>query len=72
MSALKADTHLWTKGQTSWAGEGICRVKIKTSRDPGADPERLSAVRKEMGDGPELFTDANGALTRKSALYWAT
>ncbi len=38
-------------------------MKIKTSRDPSADPGRLSAVRKEAGDGVELFTDANGALT---------
>jgi L-alanine-DL-glutamate epimerase-like enolase superfamily enzyme len=28
-------------------------------------------VRKEIGDAPELFTDANGALGRKQALYWA-
>lgn len=55
----------------SWAAEGIGRMKIKTSRDPAKDPERLSAVRKEVGDGPELFTDANGALSRKGALYWA-
>ena len=56
---------------SSWVSEGIGRVKIKTSRDPSADPERLTAVRKEAGDGVELFTDANGALTRKAALYWA-
>ena len=56
----------------SWAAEGLPRMKIKTSRDPSADPQRLSWVRKEAGDGVELFTDANGALTRKSALYWAT
>ena len=55
----------------SWAAEGIGRMKIKTSRDPAADPERLSAVRKEVGAGPELFADANGALSRKAALYWA-
>jgi L-alanine-DL-glutamate epimerase-like enolase superfamily enzyme len=54
-----------------WAAEGMPRMKIKTSRDPSADPERLSAVRKEAGDGVELFTDANGALSRKDALYWA-
>jgi L-alanine-DL-glutamate epimerase-like enolase superfamily enzyme len=60
-----------TSQVASWAAEGIPRMKIKTSRDPGADPERLSAVRKEVGDGPELFTDANGALSRKAALYWA-
>jgi L-alanine-DL-glutamate epimerase-like enolase superfamily enzyme len=56
---------------SSWASEGIGRMKIKTSRDPAADPERLTAVRKEAGDGVELFTDANGALSRKAALYWA-
>jgi L-alanine-DL-glutamate epimerase-like enolase superfamily enzyme len=55
----------------SWAAEGIPRMKIKTSRDPAADPQRLSWVRKEVGDGPELFADANGALSRKTALYWA-
>jgi L-alanine-DL-glutamate epimerase-like enolase superfamily enzyme len=46
-------------------------MKIKTSRDPATDPERLSVVRREAGDGVELFTDANGALSRKAALYWA-
>jgi L-alanine-DL-glutamate epimerase-like enolase superfamily enzyme len=56
---------------TGWASAGIPRMKIKTSRDPAADPERLSTVRKEAGDGVELFTDANGALSRKAALYWA-
>jgi L-alanine-DL-glutamate epimerase-like enolase superfamily enzyme len=55
----------------SWAAQGIPRMKVKTSRDPDADPARLTAVRKEVGDGPELFTDANGALNRKAALYWA-
>lgn len=54
-----------------WAAQGIGRMKLKTSRDPRADPERLTAVRKEVGDGVELFTDANGALSRKAALYWA-
>jgi L-alanine-DL-glutamate epimerase-like enolase superfamily enzyme len=28
-------------------------------------------VRKAVGDEPEIFTDANGALGRKQALYWA-
>jgi L-alanine-DL-glutamate epimerase-like enolase superfamily enzyme len=60
------------RGQfAGWAAEGIGRMKLKTSRDPHTDPERLTAVRKEVGDGVELFTDANGALSRKAALYWA-
>jgi L-alanine-DL-glutamate epimerase-like enolase superfamily enzyme len=56
---------------SQWASAGLPRMKIKTSRDPDADPQRLAAVRKEAGDGTELFTDANGALSRKAALYWA-
>jgi L-alanine-DL-glutamate epimerase-like enolase superfamily enzyme len=60
-----------TSQVSSWVSEGLGRVKIKTSRDPAADPDRLAAVRKEAGDSVELFTDANGALNRKSALYWA-
>lgn len=60
-----------TEQFAGWTAQGIPRMKLKTSRDPSADPERLSAVRKEVGNGPELFTDANGALSRKAALYWA-
>ena len=56
---------------TEWGRAGIPRMKLKTSRDPDADPGRLSAVRKAVGDDPELFADANGALSRKNALYWA-
>lgn len=54
-----------------WVDQGIPRVKIKTSRHPEEDPARLAAVRKAIGDDAELFCDANGALTRKQALYWA-
>ena len=54
-----------------WVELGIPRVKIKTSREPDRDPERLSACRSAIGDKPVLMTDANGALTRKEALYWA-
>ncbi|WP_225813614.1 enolase C-terminal domain-like protein [Streptomyces spinosus] len=54
-----------------WVEQGIPRVKLKTSRKPEDDPRRLDALRKALGDGPEIFTDANGALGRKQALYWA-
>ncbi len=56
---------------TGWVDQGIGRVKLKTSRHPGQDPARLSAVRAAIGDQPELFTDANGALAGKQALAWA-
>jgi L-alanine-DL-glutamate epimerase-like enolase superfamily enzyme len=54
-----------------WVGQGINRVKIKTSRDPQRDPSRLTAARAAIGEDTELFVDANGALGRKQALYWA-
>jgi L-alanine-DL-glutamate epimerase-like enolase superfamily enzyme len=54
-----------------WVGQGIPRVKLKTSRHPEQDAHRLSAVRSAIGDQPALFTDANGGLTRKQALAWA-
>ncbi|MFC8570287.1 enolase C-terminal domain-like protein [Streptomyces sp. NPDC057245] len=56
---------------SGWVEQGIGRVKLKTSRVPEDDPRRLTAVRRAVGDGPELFADANGALGRKEALYWA-
>ncbi|WP_324788463.1 enolase C-terminal domain-like protein [Streptomyces sp. H51] len=60
-----------TEQLAGWVGQGIPRVKLKTSRDPGRDPKRLTAVRRAIGDEPEILTDANGALERKEALYWA-
>ncbi|MFI1714957.1 enolase C-terminal domain-like protein [Streptomyces litmocidini] len=60
-----------TEQLAGWADQGIPRLKLKTSREPERDPRRLTAVRKAIGDEVELFTDANGALSRKEALYWA-
>jgi L-alanine-DL-glutamate epimerase-like enolase superfamily enzyme len=54
-----------------WVQQGIPRIKVKTSRVPDEDPSRLAACRDEVGDQPVLMADANGALTRKEALYWA-
>jgi L-alanine-DL-glutamate epimerase-like enolase superfamily enzyme len=54
-----------------WADSGIPRVKMKLGRDPGADPQRLDAVREAIGADTELFVDANGAFGRKCALAWA-
>lgn len=54
-----------------WVEQGIPRVKLKTSRHPEQDPRRLAAVRDAIGDEALLLTDANGALTRKQAIYWA-
>jgi L-alanine-DL-glutamate epimerase-like enolase superfamily enzyme len=54
-----------------WVQQGIPRVKMKTSRHPDQDPARLAAVRRAIGDETDLLTDANGAYSRKKALYWA-
>ncbi|MFI8949903.1 enolase C-terminal domain-like protein [Streptomyces sp. NPDC053750] len=56
---------------SGWVEQGIDRVKLKTSREPEEDPRRLTAVRRAVGDEPDVFADANGALGRKAALYWA-
>ena len=54
-----------------WAAQGIPRVKMKVGREPEKDPDRIGTAREAIGDGVELFVDANGAYTRKQALYWA-
>ncbi len=54
-----------------WAAAGMGSVKMKAGRDPAADAHRLAVARKAIGDDTVLFVDANGAYTRKQALYWA-
>jgi L-alanine-DL-glutamate epimerase-like enolase superfamily enzyme len=54
-----------------WVEQGIPRVKMKVSREPERDPERLDAARQAIGDESELYFDSNGALGRKQALGWA-
>ena len=54
-----------------WAKEGIPRVKMKVGRVPEQDPRRVGAARDSIGEDTELMVDANGAYTRKQALYWA-
>ena len=54
-----------------WIAAGIPRVKMKVSREPARDAERLDAAREAIGEGAELYVDSNGALSRKQALAWA-
>lgn len=58
---------------TGWAhGQGIPRVKMKIAAgwgaDPGRDLERVALAREALGDGVELYVDANGGYTRKQAV----
>ncbi len=54
-----------------WVDAGIGRVKMKIGREPDRDPARMKAARDAIGDGIELFVDANGAYDRKQALAMA-
>jgi L-alanine-DL-glutamate epimerase-like enolase superfamily enzyme len=56
---------------SGWAEEGIPRVKVKVGREPEKDPERVRAAREAIGGDIELMVDANGAYSRKEALYYA-
>ena len=56
-----------------WVHEqGIPRVKIKIGESWGTrvprDLARMAAARRTIGDGAELFVDANGAYGRKQAV----
>src|SRR3954468_14441038 len=53
---------------SGWAEQGLAWVKMKIGRQPGADPGRVAAARRAIGDGPGLFVDANGAYSRAEAI----
>jgi L-alanine-DL-glutamate epimerase-like enolase superfamily enzyme len=60
----------------SWTEEqGIPRVKIKVGESWGAaearDRRRIRAARRSIGDGVELYVDANGGYTHKQAVRMA-
>jgi L-alanine-DL-glutamate epimerase-like enolase superfamily enzyme len=54
-----------------WVRDGIPRVKMKVGSNPEDDPGRVRAAREAIGPGVQLFTDANGAYSRKQALELA-
>ena len=65
-----SDKQLTTQ-LAGWAKQGIRSVKMKIGRDPVKDIERIAVARDAIGPGTELFVDANGAYSRKQALYQA-
>jgi L-alanine-DL-glutamate epimerase-like enolase superfamily enzyme len=60
-----------SKQLSGWIAQGIPRVKMKIGTHPEQDPHRVAVARKAIGDDTELFVDANGAYSRKQALYFA-
>ncbi len=61
--------------QLKWVDRGIPRVKIKVGKDFGQaeaeDVRRLAAVRRAVGDGVEIYIDANNGYTAKQAIRLA-
>ncbi|HTZ74874.1 MAG TPA: enolase C-terminal domain-like protein [Candidatus Aquilonibacter sp.] len=56
---------------SGWARAGIGMVKMKIGRAPDEDPGRVHSARGAIGPGVQLFVDANGAYSRKQALWFA-
>ncbi len=54
-----------------WVQQGIPRVKMKVGRDLARDLARVAAAREAIGPDTELYVDANGALSRAQALWFA-
>ena len=54
-----------------WASQGFSLVKMKVGREPTADLQRVQAAREAIGPDTRLFVDANGAYSRKQALWFA-
>ncbi len=54
-----------------WADSGFKAVKMKIGRDAAADLNRVKHAREAIGPNVGLYVDANGAYTRKQALYQA-
>ena len=54
-----------------WKEMGIRMMKMKVGSDPDRDLYRVQVARKAIGDGIGLFVDANGAYSRKQALWFA-
>lgn len=61
--------------QTSYVERGIPRVKLKVAKDFGQaeaeDVRRLAAVRRALGDGVEIYVDANNGYYAKQAIRMA-
>ncbi len=54
-----------------WAADGFAAVKMKIGSAPDADLSRVAIARAAIGEGVQLFVDANGAYDRKQALCFA-
>ena len=60
-----------TRQLGGWAEQGFGMVKMKVGTHAADDPRRVEVARKAIGDGTELFVDANGAYTVTQAIELA-
>jgi len=61
------DVDTLTRQLRGWVEEdGCASVKMKVGTEPHADPQRVEAARRAIGDAG-LFVDANGAYAAKEA-----
>lgn len=65
------DDKQLTQQLGGWAGKGFGMVKMKVGTHPDDDPRRVRVARSAIGEGVELFVDANGAYTVTQALSLA-
>jgi L-alanine-DL-glutamate epimerase-like enolase superfamily enzyme len=65
------DLERLTSQLAGWVAKGIPRVKMKIGQDAEQDLKRIDAVRRAIGEGPEIFIDANGGYATKEALWVA-
>jgi L-alanine-DL-glutamate epimerase-like enolase superfamily enzyme len=54
-----------------WTADGFGSVKMKIGTHPERDIERVRAARDAIGPSVQLYVDANGAYSRKQALWFA-
>ncbi|MBX3187115.1 MAG: mandelate racemase [Labilithrix sp.] len=54
---------------SAWAAADFPAVKMKVGRCPARDRRRVRVAREAIGADVALFVDANGAWSRKQALY---
>jgi L-alanine-DL-glutamate epimerase-like enolase superfamily enzyme len=65
------DDAALTDQLSAWAELGLPAVKMKVGTEPADDPRRVAVARGAVGDGVQVFVDANGAYRRKQALLLA-
>ena len=65
---LSDSTETLVSEARRFAAQGFRAVKVRVGHDLATDLERVRVVRSELGDGIEVYTDANQAFEPKDAI----